>query len=453
MSKISVKIFGFVLIMFLILFYILFPDLFYPAFISQKVVQGVTIRGIDLSELSLQEGLNKLQSLEEKIRETKIFLKYEYQTYRLSIDNSGVRLDKQAIMNQALSAGHSGSLFRRWSEQYHIEKYGLEIPVKINIDKHFLEASLARITSDITIHPRNAAIHINERNEIEIIPSAAGLKADPAQACIKLIGALEADRSEEIIDLKMVSVAPEHTTDEIRAMGINTLLSAYKTEFESDNLSRSYNITVAAAALDGLLVPPGKTISFNEIVGPRSTEAGYKDAGVIVNNELVQGTGGGVCQVSTTLYNSVLLAGLEIVERTNHSLPVSYVPIGRDATVVYNSVDFKFRNNTNKHVYIKTITGNSSLTVKIFGSNKSKRDVELRTWITDTIEPQTVYKIDTALLEGQESVKQEGSKGYYAEGIRVIYNNGLMEATKPLPQSKYKPVNKVISVGSLKKDK
>ena len=434
------------IIIIVLLLFTFFPDFFNFSFIPQKVVSGVKTRGIDLSGLNWQEGLDKLHTLEAEIQKTKITLQFENKTYKLPVNISGVSLDKQAMMKHAMLVGHRGSLFSRWSEQRHIKNEGMEIPVKVHINNDILEKALIDITSDITISPRDATIKVNADNEIEIIPSISGLKADPVQTCMKMISILETGQKEEI-NLKLVSVDPEHSTREIDAMGINTLLSAYRTEFQYDNIPRAYNIGVAASALDGILVPPDKIISFNEIVGPRSTEAGYKDAGVIFNNELVQAPGGGVCQVSTTLYNSVLLAGLEVVERTNHSLPVSYVPIGRDATVVYETVDFKFRNNTKKYIYLKTITEESSLTVKVFGNNEYKRDVELQTWITGTMEPETVYESDVNLKKGQITVKQEGSKGYYAEGIRVIYNKGIVEAKKTLPQSKYKPVNKIITVG------
>ena len=446
LSKQTAKNLSFIFIITLISLFILFPDFFHLSFIPKKVVSGVSTRGIDLSGLNWQEGLTKLHILEDDLHKTKIVLQFNNKTYQFPVSISGVTLDKQTMMKQALLAGHNGSLLKRWSEQRHIKNKGLEIPVKVVVNNELMEKTLTDITSDITVSPRNAAISINADNEIEIKPSTSGLKADPVQTCMKMIGILETGQ-QETIKLKLVSVAPEYSTGEIDAMGINTLLSAYRTEFQRDNISRAYNIGVAASALDGLLVPPGKIISFNEIVGPRSTEAGYKDAGVIVNNELVQGPGGGVCQVSTTLYNCVLLAGLEVVERSNHSLPVSYVPIGRDATVVYEAIDFKFRNNTQNYIYIKAITQDSSLTIKIFGNNQYKRDVELQTWITETIEPETVYETDANLEKGQETVKQAGSKGYYAEGSRVIYNKGLVEAKKPLPQSKYKKVDKIISVG------
>ncbi|WP_159426210.1 VanW family protein [Desulfolucanica intricata] len=390
--------------------------------------------------------MDKLKELEDEIRKTTLELSYKGNTYQLPVMTSGIHLDKKNMIQEALNAGRQGTLWERWSAQRHIEKEGFEIPVKICIDKEAFSQSIEAITSDIERKPRNAAIEINNKNEIEIISSREGLKVDQGQLYKNIIDILEKGDTKQI-NLKLMKIEPEISTNEIKKMEINELLGVYRTVFNNNNKARAYNIRVAASTLNGLLIPPNKIVSFNEIVGPRDSTTGYKDAGVIVNNELIQGPGGGVCQVSTTLYNSVLLSGLEIIERSNHSIPVNYVPIGRDATVVYNNIDFKFRNNTEKYIYIRTVVSEGTLTIKIFGNKDYKRNVSIQTWVTETSEPKVIYKKDSNLYKGQEIVKQEGAKGYLAEGIRIIYNNDVLEKTESLPKSKYNPVNRVIYIG------
>jgi len=235
-------------------------------------------------------------------------------------------------------------------------------------------------------------------------------------------------------------------------MNVKGLLGSYTTRFDPSMTSRTYNVSVAAKAFDEMLVLPGHEVSFNKVVGPRSSEAGYKNAPVIVNNEFVDGLGGGVCQVSTTLYNAVLLANLDIVKRTCHSLPVSYVPIGRDATVVYDTVDLVFRNNTDSYLYLKTYIGSGQLTVKIYGNTDYKRDVTINTRITQEIEPQIIYETDPNLPLGEEVVKQEGSKGFRVAAERIVKKNGVVEKKEALPSSYYSPVNKIIAVGSMEQE-
>ncbi|MEG3071375.1 MAG: VanW family protein [Candidatus Syntrophopropionicum ammoniitolerans] len=134
---------------------------------------------------------------------------------------------------------------------------------------------------------------------------------------------------------------------------------------------------------------------------------------MIVNNELVDGLGGGVCQVSTTLYNSVLLANLEIVERYNHSMPISYVPIGRDATVVYDALDFKFSNNTADYLYLKSYIGSGQITINIYGNTTYKKDVRVEAYVTRELDYNLVYEDDPNLPEGTEVVKKEGRQRFY----------------------------------------
>ena len=153
-----------------------------------------------------------------------------------------------------------------------------------------------------------------------------------------------------------------------------TLLAAYTTNYNSGDVDRSSNLATAARALSGTIVPAGQEFSFNTVVGPRNLATGYREAIVIQNNEFTPGVGGGICQVSSTLYNACLLSGLEIVERHNHSVAIAYVPLGLDATINYGSLDFRFRNNTGGAVYLQSSIGNGRLTIRVFGpKNAAKR--------------------------------------------------------------------------------
>lgn len=148
-------------------------------------------------------------------------------------------------------------------------------------------------------------------------------------------------------------------------------IAVYSTHFDSNLVNRTVNIRLAATALDGKLLAPGERFSFNESVGQRTTEAGFKEAMIIEGNTYIPGIGGGICQVSSTLYNAALLAHLEIVERHSHSLPVDYVPSGQDATVSYPNLDFKFRNSTDAHLLIRSIVDSNTLTIKLFRRAKN----------------------------------------------------------------------------------
>jgi len=157
--------------------------------------------------------------------------------------------------------------------------------------------------------------------------------------------------------------------------------------------------------------------------------------------------GGGVCQVSSTLYNAVLLANLEVTERDNHSLPVGYVPVGRDATVAFNYLDFRFKNNQDSYVLIKSTADNNSLTFKIYGNTDNKKDVTINSWVVRVLEPEVIYEKDPNLAKGEQIIKQEGIRGYKAAGELIITQNGE-QTHKPLPKSLYRAQNEIIAVGT-----
>ena len=305
-------------------------------------------------------------------------------------------------------------------------------------------------TTGLGYPPEDASFRITRDDRVEIVPGRKGLQVDVEEAYQQLLDSLGNGQAKPVIRLSLAQVSPRRTTEAITAMGVKGLLSAYTTYFDPTNVGRTYNIRVAAAALDGLLVPPGQEFSFNDVVGPRSSDAGYKNAKVIINAEFVEGIGGGVCQVSSTLYNAILLSNLEILDRTNHSLPVGYVPLGRDATVVYGAIDLKFRNNTESYIYSRSFVQGGQLTFKIYGNTDYKVPVFIRTRITKEIEPKTIYQKDSSLKKGEQVVKQEGARGYQVETERVIGEKNK-EQVETLPPSSYQPINKII-VGGTKEE-
>lgn len=415
---------------------------------SEKVLPGIEVMGIDLGGLNKTEGLAKLVELEKNLRATRMVLRYQERSWPLLLNEVGFDLNKEAIMEDALLTGRRGSLIQRWQERKQLEKAALPLRPVLEFDREKLTLRVKELTREITVEPKDAAFKLGANDTVTILPGKDGVAVD-ADKLEKDIVAVVLSGEKPEVTLSLVTVAPTHSTAFIESMGINGLLASYTTRFDPTKVSRTYNVSVAAQALDELLIRPGHEVSFNKVVGPRSSEAGYKNAPVIVNNELVDGLGGGVCQVSTTLYNAILLANLEVVERSNHSLPVSYVPIGRDATVVYDALDFKFRNNTESYLYIKSFIHSGQLSLKIYGNTAYKRDVAVNTWVTKEIDPKVVYETDPNLPKGEQVVKQEGAKGFIASAERVVSFNGVVEKKEKLSSSDYSPINKVIAVGAM----
>lgn len=409
-----------------------------------KILPGVYLLNIDLSGLNEEQALAAAKRLEQSFQQP-IMVTYRDYSWSLPLNRVDLRIDCEKEVQRAMQIGRTGSLWQRYQERRQAHE-GLRLIPVIFLDIRLLEQVVSEAAEVIMLPPKDAGLIINADNTVEISPGSSGRLVEIGQLEQNIKQALLTN-SKKPIELKLIEVPPARTTESVKAMGVDTLLGSYSTEFDPNKVNRAYNVSVAAAAIDGLIVSPQEVISFNEVVGPRSTEAGYKNAPIIVNNELVDGLGGGVCQVSTTLYNAVLLANLEVVERTNHSIPIPYVPIGRDATVVFDAIDFKFKNNTDHWLYIQSIVRGGRLTVKIFGNSKYKRDVIIRSWVDETYHPETVVEKDYGIKMGEWVVKQKGAQGYKAVAERIVMQDGKVIKVEKLPTSIYKARNQIISQG------
>ena len=414
---------------------------------SSVVSPGVSVHGVELGGLTEQECLETIAALETRLRETPITLTHGERVWQVELGTLGLRLDGELITARALEAGRSGFYFSRMFERNRIGREGLALDLEARLEEDSFHRVIEELTAGITRPPLDAKYHIGEDDSVRIIPHQDGYQVDFDRLKAEILARVQRGESGVPVSVPLTHIAPDYTTRDVEAMGLTGLLSVFSTNYDPAAVNRSYNITVAAGALNNLLIAPGETVSFNRIVGPRSSEAGYRTAPVIIENEFQEGLGGGVCQVSTTLYNAVLLANLEVLERKNHSLPVNYVPVGQDATVVYEAIDFRFRNNTDSYLYIKTSAGDGRVTVKIFGNHRNHPRVEVKSVVTETLDYRTIYEEDENLEAGKEVVKQVGVRGYRARTERWVWRNGTVEKEQ-LPSSFYHPVPEIIAIGT-----
>ena len=212
------------------------------------------------------------------------------------------------------------------------------------------------------------------------------------------------------------------------------LLSSYTTYFDKKNEDRSHNIRLAASLINGTVVQNGDIFSFNNVVGQRTAERGFKKAAIIENGEFVEGVGGGVCQVSTTLYNAALLSGCKIAEYHPHSLAVSYVPPSRDAMVSGTFFDLRFENATGSTLYIKAISGENYVRFQFYGRDFGIR-YDLHSSVTGSIEAPEEFTDNIALVRG-------GKSGVISEGYLTVTKNGISREIF-LRRDKYAPQKKI----------
>ena len=229
----------------------------------------------------------------------------------------------------------------------------------------------------------------------------------------------------------------------------NDVLGSFSTKYMTSNVPRSANVELAAKYINGKILLPGDEFSYNTTVGKRTAERGFRPASVYENNKMVDGLGGGICQTSSTLYAAVLYADLEVVERHEHSLEVSYAPLGMDATVAYGSLDFRFKNNTSSPLKIVSSWGGGTVSVKILGTQENKNKTVKITTQTVSTKPYGTTEIkDATLPVGKTVVDAPGFKGHVVNTYKIIYENGKEVENKFLHKSTYTMVNKVVRIGT-----
>ena len=255
------------------------------------------------------------------------------------------------------------------------------------------------------------------------------------------------DKDEYEIQLKTIN--PQIKLSDLDSGAYPDLLSTFTTKYGTSDANRNTNIALAAKSINSVVLMPGETFSYNDLIGECSTKTGYKAATIYLNGELSTGIGGGICQVSTTLYNAVIRANLEIVERRNHSLGVTYVPSGQDAMVSIGTQDFKFKNNRNYPIRIRTNTSGKKVRIYIYGL-KTDNDykVVLDAQYVSSVPFTTTYQKDSSLASGQSKVIQSGSNGCKTVTYKYLYDkNGTLVSSECLSRDTYNPHNKIIAVG------
>ncbi len=407
-----------------------------------RIYPGVRIDGIGLGGMTAQEAEQKLDQVGAEFLASNVKLVLGEHTWQISRRDLGFTIDPNENAYLALTVGRKGAAWEQARDLWQAFNAGADIPLKTSLDAKKARSMMQSLAKDLYSPPQNARLVVSNDYGVKAIEGRPG-KMLYLDASIK---ALEQSSYpfNGALSLHLEDQQPQVTTQDVLAMKVTGLLATYTTYYDSSNVNRSYNVCVAADALDNNLIKPGEVFSFNRIVGPRSEETGYKEALVIEQNKFTPGIGGGVCQVSSTLYNSVLLSGLEIVERSNHSLPVAYVPLGLDATVAYGYYDLRFRNNTSGYLYIKTRAGDGALTIAILGNAVEKKKIRLDSVVDKVLDFKVVNQDDPSIAQGKTLVETKGVKGYQARSFRVI--DGVRTL---LSNDVYAPVDEIVHVGTM----
>ena len=474
---------------------------------NNKIISGISISGVDVSGLSKNEAVEKIKSIYNSKIEKDIGLKYQDYEATLSPSLLEVNYDIEKAVDEAYLIGRDNNIIlnnyniittligkknilvdmslNEEVAKQSLEDIGVNLPGIIIESTYSVEDDELLITkgkegicvdadellnkvkerlSDINSNDDDIEISVKSKKPEEIdiekihsevykeakdayytkepftvYPEVEGIDFD-VEAAKKIL----AEEKEEYV-IPLIITKPKVTLNDIGSEAFPDKLATFTTRYDASDKDRTANLIIACRKINGKVVLADETFSYNKALGARTAQAGYKNAKVYENGEVVDGIGGGICQISSTLYNSVLMSNLKIVERRNHQFVTSYVPAGRDATVVYGMTDFKFKNTRKYPIRIMASAQNGIATVSIYGiKEENEYTFTFSTRTVASIPFTTKYVEDSTLPAGTEKVKQKGANGLKTETYITKMLNGKVISTELLSKDTYDAMTRII---------
>lgn len=343
-----------------------------PVYKDKKIHKNITIENISVGKLTKEEAVN---ILEKTYPLDNFNITYNNESWTIKPEDIELSFHIEERVDEALNYTRSKSI---WNNIKRKGKLNINKPYNIKIKATYNEVKLSKqlekIYEKVNVEAVDATFYVEPSGEIKRSESKEGRDVDISKLKDDIYNMINKKKIKDI-NLPVLTLYPKTSTKQVKS--INSILGQFSTSF-NDSTSRGSNIHVAGESTSDVLLMPGETFSYNKKTGARNWVNGYQSAPIIVGGRVVNGEGGGVCQVSTTIYNAALLSGLTIDEVHNHSLPSRYAPRGRDATVSYGYTDLKFTNPYTHPVYIKNIVGNGAITSKIYGCNLDRERIAIR---------------------------------------------------------------------------
>lgn len=515
----SNKVIPIVVSLFIVLFVMIFSVVFALFNMNnEKILKGISILGIDISDLTVEEAKTKINNaIEERFKDenNNLILKIGENETSVTANTFNAKFDIDNAVIEADNIGRNGNILTNNYSILFTKLFKKEIKPRLYLDDSLLSDTIKDINSKMKdaivdnsyyieknnliivkgkagyiikteelkekIYEQISNIHTNyqtieipvEYKEPEPInlqkiheeiykePQDAYVQKNPTVVHPEVNGVdfkisveeaeelLKEDKEEYTIPLKITK--PKKTINNLGEEAFPDLLATFSTRFDGSNYNRNTNIKLAAKKVNGTVILPGEKFSFNTIVGSRTIEAGFKEGTAYVGGKVVPDVGGGVCQVSSTIYNTALLANMQIVERSNHMFTTGYVAASRDATVYYGSLDFVFKNSRKYPIKMVASANGGVCKVSIYGIKEEKEyEVIIQSKITSYINPTTIYKEDPTLEEGKEIVEQTAITGCRSEGYKILKLNGKIVSQTLLSKDTYKSRNKIVRRGTKK---
>ncbi len=430
----------------------------------QTIIEGVYIDDVYVGNMTLEQAQNAL-STHQNTQNSALHMSVMIDGYTFYLTQNEVPFTKNtvSVLQQAYALSRQGTqetllsnvtpfMYRNQVRDYVKEK-GAYFYTAITYNETDIQKFVNLISSYVEKAPVDAylsAFDFNTRS-FAFTDEQMGKKFDHKKVHDAIISALNQKNYTAALTFEVENLLPQITKVEL--MNSFKKLASYTT-ITTSNYNRNVNIYLAAKAVHGVVLNAGDTFSFNQTTGERTKEKGYLEAAAIQSGTTIEETGGGVCQVSSTLFNTAMLSDLELVYRSPHTWPSTYVDPGRDATVNYPNLDFKFKNNTRAPIFIvtefkqgKTMGDKASLVVEIYGVQQEDANISLETVCTKKEEPdpEPLYVRDESLDEGTQKVVKKARTGYVYDTYKVYKRGNQTYKRELLCTSVYKVIQQVIA--------
>jgi vancomycin resistance protein YoaR len=410
------------------------------------IYPGVTINNVDVGGLTIEEGQERLlNTVRLKEDNKKIIIEVENFKYVTNYKDLGVRVNIEQGLKDAFAYGKNLNFFSKHQIIHNPKKVNFN--TNLDIDEKVVESIISNFESKINVKPINAELKHFGGGVFKVTAEQNGKKLNSVELKKAIYDGVNKNLEEDVVIRGSAQVIFSKITEEELKV-INSKISTFSTSLGNSSEPRNNNIKIATDTINGTILMPGDIFSFNNVVGKSTTEKGYKGAKVIVGDEFVDGIGGGICQVSTTLYNTVIKSELTVIERRNHSQAISYVPLGQDAMIFYGASDLKFLNDTEFPIYIEGYANDSSLTFNLYSDGElSLKTYELESKIVKTLKPRINITYDSTLPKGAMITEKEGKLGYEIELYKYSYLNNSLVGKELVSKSRYSSKDKYIRTG------
>lgn len=480
---------------------------------NPRIIKNVYINNIPVENLLVTEAEGKLNKIYQDDYDKDITLKLNDFEYKIRPKQIEFKPEIEKTVKDAYNFGRNKNIFKNnydiLGQYFKLKK----IPMTSNFNKELYDGVLKDLISKIPGQVKQPSYNIEEKT-LFVYPGEEGLVLDNEKVKKKIIERFEGKTEENVIEIPVSKVEPnkidiEQIYNEVKKdpvdasynketkevtieengidfdisldeakkiflenkgeykiplkiispkITLNDLdlpifdntISTYSTTYNAGLTGRTKNLKLAASKINGLILKPGETFSYNRVVGKRTIAAGYQNAAIFSGGKVVDDVGGGICQISSTLYGAVLNANLQVIERTNHGMQTSYSKPGIDATVYYGSLDFKFKNNRNVPIKLYASVSGGKVVVSIKGENPEGEKANITTEILRVIPRKLIVKEDPNMEIGKEVVQQGGADGKEVRTYKQIVKNGSSKGRTIVSTDIYNPSDRIVVKGTKK---